>query len=134
MLTHEVVGRATRDTVLRRPFTGIPGLPTWEQKEKLLEETGELSMDVAVIYDLADDHGLLPKITEATKCLALTGKNYVAPPRPPVVAPEILNQTATDKQAKILTANNNQAKLAVVQGFRPGFGHNFKNAFNKKIL
>ena len=89
-----------------------------------MEEAEECSMDFAVAYDWADDHGLLPGIISDVKLLALTGKNYVAAVWPPVFVPAVLNQTATGKMSRILTAENYQAKLdyAVTEGFRSGFG------------
>ena len=89
---------------------------------------------MVVTYDWADDHGLLPEIIGQAKFLALTTKNYVALVWPPVVPPAVLNQTATDKEAKIFMAENDQMKMnyAVTEGFCSGFSHNFRNAFDKK--
>ena len=52
MSANETVRKETHDSVVGRPFTRIPGQPTWEQKEKFLEETGELAIEFTVSYDL----------------------------------------------------------------------------------
>ena len=134
MINYEGIRKETYDAVVGRPFTRIPGLPTWEQKETFLEEAEEISMKMAVSYDWAEDHRLLPEIIGHVKFLSRTTKNYVAPNRPPVVPPAVLNQTATDKEAKIFMAENDQMKMncAVTEGFWSGFNHNFRNAFDKK--
>ena len=62
MANHEALRKATFDSVVGRPFTRIPGLPTWEQKETLLEEAQESAMEMVVSYDWAGDHELLPEI------------------------------------------------------------------------
>ena len=91
-------------------------------------------MEQVVSYEWAGDHGLLPEIIGDVKFLSLTEKQYVAPVRPPVVPPQVLDQSATDKEAKIFMAENDQMKMnyAITEGFRQGFSHNFRNAFDKK--
>ena len=53
MANYKAVTKATHDTIVGRPFTRIPGLPTWEQKETFLEEAEEMSMEMIVFYDWA---------------------------------------------------------------------------------
>ena len=134
MSANETVRKETHDSVVGRPFTRIPGQPTWEQKEKFLEEAGELAMEFTVSYDWAGDYGLLAEIRGPIKYHVKTGKVYTPPARPLVVDPQVLAGNLTDKQARIATLNNNQMKLdyAVLEGFWSGFGIIYRNAFDKK--
>ena len=75
MVNYEAMQKDTYDTVVGRPFTRIPGLPTWEQKETFLEEAQESAMEMVVSYDWAGDHGLLPEVIGSIKFLSLTSKN-----------------------------------------------------------
>ena len=59
MASHEAVRKATHETVVGRPFTRIPGEPTWEQKENFLRESTDLSLEFTVSYNWAGGHGLL---------------------------------------------------------------------------
>ena len=90
-MDYESVRQQTRDAVLARPFTRVPGKPTYEQKEKFIEEAEELAMNFAVSYPWAGQHGLLAKVMGAHKYLAKTGKHYVPPACPPVYDPRITN-------------------------------------------
>ena len=51
MANYEAPRKATHDTVVDRPFTRIPGLPTPEQKENFLEEVEEITIEMVVAYD-----------------------------------------------------------------------------------
>ena len=62
MSANETVRKETQDTVVGRPFTRVPGHPTWEQKDKFLQEAEDLAMEFTVNYDWAGDHGLLAEI------------------------------------------------------------------------
>ena len=62
MVNYEALRQTTFDAVVGRPFTRIPGLPTWEQKENFLEEAQAIAMEMVVSYDWAGDHELLPEI------------------------------------------------------------------------
>ena len=134
MASLEAVRKDTHDTVVGRPFTRTPGLPTWEQKDKFLEEAEEMALEFTVNHEWAGKFGLLAEIIGPVKYLAKTEKVYVPPPRPPVVHPDVLAGHLTDKAARIATLNNDQLKLdyAIIQGFRSGFSVNFRNAFDNK--
>ena len=136
MSANETVRKETQDSVVGRPFTRVPGQPTWEQKQKFLEEAEEWAMEYMVNYDWAGDHGLLAEIMGRDKYYAKTGKWYTPPVRPPVVHPDVSAGILTDKQARIATLNHNQLKLdyAVLEGFRTGFGIIYRNAFDKKYF
>ena len=67
MVNYEGIQKETYDTVVGRPFTRIPGLPTWEQKETFLEEAQESAMEQVVSYEWAGDHGLLPEVIKNVK-------------------------------------------------------------------
>jgi len=134
MASLEAVRKYRHDTVVGRPFTRTPGLPTWGQKEKFLEEAEEVALEFIVNHAWAGEHGLLAEIMGPVKYQSKTGKEYVPPPRPPVVDPQVLAWHLTDKAARIATLNNDQLKLdfAIIEGFRSGFSVNFRNAFDNK--
>ena len=73
MASLEAVRKDTHDTVVGRPFTRTPGLPTWEQKEKFLEEAEEVALEFTVNHAWAGDHGLLAEIMGPVKYLAKWG-------------------------------------------------------------
>ena len=56
MVNYEGIRKETYDAVVGRPFTRIPGLPTWEQKEAFLEEAQESAMEQVVSYEWAGNH------------------------------------------------------------------------------
>ena len=120
--------------MVSRPFTRVPGLPTWEQGQKFLEECEELAMAMDVTYSWAGDHGLLAEIYGYQKYFQVTGKRYVPPARPPVVHPDILANNLNQNNARRAEAENNQARVnyAVLDRFWSGFGENFRKAFDKK--
>ena len=134
MVDYETIRKETHDYVVSRPFTSVPGLPTWEQGQKFLKECKELAMAMDVTYDWAGDHGLLAEIYGCQKYFQLTGKRCVPPARPPVVHPDILANNLNQNNARIAEAENAQARVnyAVLDGFRSGFGKNFRKAFDKK--
>ena len=133
-MDYESVRQQTRDAVLARPFTRVAGKPTFEQKEKFIEEAEDLAMNFAVSYPWSGQHGLLAEVMGARKYLAETGKHYVPPARPPVYDPQILGGGLTQAQIRVAQAMNDTAKVdyAVLEGFRQGFGENFRKVFDKK--
>ena len=135
MVDYETIRKETHDYVVSRPFTVVPGLPTWEQGQKFLEECEDLSMAMDVTYDWAGDHGLLAEIYGYQKYFQLTGKRYTPPNRPPVVHPDILANNLNQNNARVAETKNNQARCnyAVLEGFWSGFGVNFRRAFDKNI-
>ena len=64
-MDYESVRQQTTDAVLARPFTRVTGKPTFEQKEKFLEEAEELAMNFAVTYPWSGAYGLLAKVMGA---------------------------------------------------------------------
>ena len=76
-----------RANVFAKPFTRIPGKPTWEDKEKLIQEAEILALDLGVSYDWAGEYGLLAEVQGAAKYLVTTTEVYVAPVRPDVNDP-----------------------------------------------
>ena len=72
-MDYESVRQQTRDAVLARPFTRVTGKPTFEQKEKFIEEAEDLAMNFAVSYPWSGQHGLLAEIMGAHKYLTETG-------------------------------------------------------------
>ena len=72
-----------KNAVQARPFTRVTGKPTYEQKEKFIDEAEELAMGFTVSYPWSGAHGLLAEVMGAHKYLAETGKNYVPLARPP---------------------------------------------------
>ena len=128
MVDYETIRKETHDYVVSGPFTRVPGLLTWEQVHKLLEECEELAMAMDVTYDWAGDHGLQADIYGYQKYFTLTGKQYVPPVRPPVVHPDILANNLSQNTARIAEAENHQARVnyAVLDGFWSGFSENFR--------
>ena len=106
MVDYETIRKETHDYVVSRPFTRVPGLPTWEQGQKFLEECEELAMAMDATYDWAGDHGLLAEIYGYQKYFQLTGKQYMPPPSPPVVHPDILANNLKQNNARIAEAEN----------------------------
>ena len=68
----------------------MTGRPTYEQKEKFIEEAEELAMVFTVSYSWAGQHGLSDKVMGAHKYHVEAGKNYVPPAHPPVHDPRII--------------------------------------------
>ena len=110
------------------------GKPTYEQKEKVIEEAEELAMTSTVSYPWAGQHGLLAKVMGAHKYLAETGKNYIPPARPPVYDPRIIGAGLSQAAIRVAQAMNDTAEVdyAVLEGFREGFGENFRKTFDLK--
>ena len=133
-MDYESVREQTRDAVQARPFTRVTGKPTFKQKKKFLEEAEELAMNFDVTYPWSGAHGLLAEVMGAHRYLAETGKHYVPPARPPVYDPAIIAGGMTQAQIRVAQVMNDTAKVdyAVLEGFRQGFGENFRNAFDKK--
>ena len=133
-MDYENVRQQTKAAVEARPFTRVTGKPTYEQKEKFIEEAEELAMAFTVSYTWSGAHGLLAEVMGARKYLAETGKHYVPPVRPPVYDPTITTNGMTQAAIRVAQAINDTAKgdYAVLEGFREGFGDNFRKAFDKK--
>ena len=87
-----------------------------------------------VTYDWAGEYGLLAEIIGATRMNKLTNVTYVLPVKPPAVDPDVEAGNLTEKKA--LTAKAlHEVKLvnyAIVEGFRQGFGENFRETFDAK--
>ena len=75
---------------------------------------------------------MLAETMGAHKYHAKTSKNYVSPVRPPVYDPMIINGGLTQAQIRVAQVMNETAKVdyAVIEGFRDGFGKNFRKAFD----
>ena len=50
------------DTIQAKPFTKIPTKPSWAQKELMIEEASQISLDVNVPYAWAGPNGVPPEI------------------------------------------------------------------------
>ena len=55
----------------------------WRNKEDLLPEAGEVTLNCDVHYDWAGEYGLLVTIIGLLWCLTEAGFNYVKPVQPP---------------------------------------------------
>ena len=79
-------------------------------------------------------NGLLAEVMGAHKYLAEAGKNYVTPAHPPVYDPGIIGGGLSQATIRVAQAMNDTAKVdyAVLEGFREGFGKNFRKAFDRK--
>ena len=111
MMDYESVRQQTRDAVLARLFTRVTGKPTYEQKEKFIDEAEELAMAFTVSYPWAGQHGLLAKVMGAHKYHAETGKNYVPPARPPVYDLRITAGGMTQAAIRVAQAMNDTVKV-----------------------
>ena len=117
-----------------KPFTSIPVKPTREQKNILVEEAGQLGLEINVSYTWAGDYGLLPKIHGAAKYLSNTGHNYSIPTQPPDINPDVLLPDKTQIQIKKMQSATMVAKrnYAVVTGFRRGVSKNIQDALEPR--
>ena len=133
-MDYENVRQQTKSAVQARPFTRVTGKPTYEQKEKFIDEAEELAMGFTVSYTWSVARGLLAEVMGTRKYLDETGKHYVPPARPPVYNPEIATTTMTQAAIRVAQAMNDTAKVdyAVLEGFREGFSKNYRKAFGKK--
>ena len=133
-MDYENVRQQTKDAVMARLLTRITGKPTYEQKEKFIEEAEELAMAFTVSYLWAEQHGLLAEVMGAHKYHAKTGKIYVPPVRPPDYDPRIIGGGLNQAQIRVAQAVNDTAKVdyTVIEGFREGFSENFRKAFDLK--
>ena len=118
-MDYENVRQQTKAAVVARPFTRVTGKPTYEQKEKFIEEAEELAMAFTVSYTWSGAHGLLAEIMGDRKYLAETDKHYVPPVRPPGYVPTITTTTMTQAAIRVAQVMNNTAKVdyAVLEGF-----------------
>ena len=94
-MDYESVRQQTKSAVQARPFTRVTGKPTYEQKEKTIDEAEELVTGFTVLYPWSGAHGLLSEVMGAHKYLAESCKHYVPPARPPVYNPAIMTTTMT---------------------------------------
>ena len=119
---YESVRQQTKAAVEARPFTRVTGKPTYEQKEKFIDEAEELAMGFTVSYTWSGAHGLFAEVMGARKYLAETGKHYVPPARPPVYDPTITTAGMTQAAIRVKQAMNDTAKVdcSVLEGFREG--------------
>ena len=92
MAEYNTLKETIRASVIARPFTRIPGKPSWEEKENLLEEAEEMALEMEVSYDWSDGYGLLAEVQGAAKYLVTTGLAYVEPVRPDVNYARIIAQ------------------------------------------
>ena len=126
--------KAAYEQVRETPFTRIHGKPSWSQKEKLIKEMESSGINQRVSYAWAGDWGCLAEIQGAQKYLVSTGEEYLAPARPPVNHPGVLEGNPSQTQIRIMTADNDLLKqdYHVLLGFRKGVGQNFRDAVDKK--
>ena len=133
-MDYENVRQQTKNAVQARPFTRLTGKPTYEQKERFIDEAEELAMGFTVSYPWSGAHSLLTEVMGARKYLAETGKHYVPPVRPPVFNSAITTTPhMTQAAVRVAVAMNDTANYAVLEGFREGFSsENYRKAFDKK--
>ena len=101
MVDDESIQKETHDYVVSRPFTRVPGLPTWEQVQMFLKECEDTAMAMDVSYDWAGDHGILAKLYGYQKYFNLTRKQHVPPVRPLIVHPGIVANNLNQNNARI---------------------------------
>ena len=91
-------------------------------------------MRFTVSYPWSGAHGLLAEVIGAHKYLAETGKKYVPPAHPPVYNPVITTTAMNQPAVRVAAAMNDTTKVdyAVLEGFREGFGENFRKVLDKK--
>ena len=135
MAEYAALETSTYEQVTAAPFTRIPGKPSWQQKETLVEEAEDLTMLFRVSYPWANGHGLLAVIQGAKNYLATSGKNYVQPDRPENQHPDIfvtIPRAPTQQQVKNLEAKNENWKrdYAVYSGFCRGCRENMMKALD----
>ena len=131
----EVARRNAYQQAKDTTFTRVAGLPSWEQKEKFYDEAQELALTYDnVSHKWAGEYGLLAKIIGATRMNTFKNVTYVLLVKPPPVDPDVEAGNLTEKKA--LTAKTlKDIKLVNytrVEGFRQGFGENFRQTFDAK--
>ena len=133
MAEYNTLKETIQSSVIARPFTRIPGKPSWEEKENLLEEAEEMALEMEVSYDSSNRYGLLAGVQGAAKYLVTLGLAYVAPVRPDVNDARI-NALPPPSQARIgvIKGENDEAKknFAVLEGFRLRFGDNIRGCLD----
>ena len=100
MAEYNTLKETIQSSVIARPFTRIPGKPSWEDKENLLEEAEEMSLEMEVSYNWSDGYGLLAEVQGAAKYLVTTGLAYVAPVRPDAPRHKYASESSRDKTMK----------------------------------
>ena len=113
MTEYSTLKATTCAQVTARPFTLIPGKPSWKQKETLITKANDITMDMHVSYLWADGNGLMAVVHGAEKYLADTGLDYVQPVRPQHPHPEIfvtVPRVPTQQQVKNFEAQNDNWK------------------------
>ena len=136
-MDYESVRQQTKSAVQARPFTRMTGKPSYEQKEKIIDEEEELAMAFTVSYPWSGPHGLLAEVMGALlQGPSRDGQKLRPPAHPPVYDPAIVAGGMTQAAIRVTQAMNDTTKpdYAVLEGFREGFGENFRKAFDKKIL
>ena len=119
MAEYNTLKETIREIFIARPFTRIPGNPSWEDKENLLEEAEEMALEMEVSYDWSDGYGLLSEVQVASKYLVTTGLAYVAPLRPYVNDARINAQPPPSKlRIRVIKGENDEAKknFAILEG------------------
>ena len=61
-MDYESVRQQTKAAVEARPFTRVTGKPTYEQKQKFIDEAEELAMGFTVSYTWSGARGLLAEV------------------------------------------------------------------------
>ena len=72
MAEYSTLEASTCAEVTAKPFTRIPGKPSWKQKEALITEANNIAMTMHVSYPWAGENGLMAVIHGAEKYLADT--------------------------------------------------------------
>lgn len=132
MTSYHDLEKQVYEEIRAEPYTRIPGRPTWRSKEALVKEARPHALRQRVSFDWAGPYGLLAEIIGAVRYHAdhplLPG--YVAPVQPPNTP--VLPPNASAARIRQLTDENNLQKRdwAILQGFRRGVSHNFRDALD----
>ena len=103
--------KAVFNAVCKHPLTRILGQPTRTQRDKLVEEISNLTIECNVTYEWAGDYGLLVEIMGNGAFLLLTGKDYTEPKEPPKYPTDLDEDSTKDKQDRA-TAELDEEKIA----------------------
>ena len=137
MAEYYTLEASTCAEVTAKPFTRIPGKPSWKQKELLIDEANAIAMSMHVEYGWAGNNGLMAVIYGAEKYRAITERDYIQPERPAHQHPDIFitnPRAPTQQQVKNLEAQNDQWKsdFAVYSGFCKGVKENLMQALDAR--
>ena len=79
MAEYYTLEASTCAEVTAKPFTRIPGKPSWKQKEMLISEANDIAMNMHVDYEWSGNNGLMAVIYGAEKYRAITQLDYIQP-------------------------------------------------------